>query len=93
MPFCTLLEWDHDFDLENYYAMVERSGSHAKLPEGCLGRVVGPVGSGARVIEIWSSAEDARRFGEASSPLLKEFAMPAPSRTAAFETSIYEVRK
>jgi hypothetical protein len=44
--------------------MVERSGGHAQLPEGCLSRIVGAVNGGARVIEVWRGSDDARLFSE-----------------------------
>jgi len=91
MPFCTQLEWDHDFPFDRYEAMVRR-GSHDSLPDGCLARVVGRKDSGAYVLEVWESPDDARRFGESSAPLLKEFRMPMPTRSAAFETVIFEAR-
>jgi hypothetical protein len=90
MPFCTLVEWDRDFDLGRLGAMVERSGGHDTLPEGCLLRVVGAVESGARVIEIWRSADDAKRFAEAQAPLLSELPMPPPDRVAGFQTTVYQ---
>ena len=91
MAFCTLLEWDDAFDMDNYNAMVERSGGHDQLPEGCLSRIVGAVNGGARVIEVWRGPDDARAFSEKHSHLLAEFRMPAPARAAAFEATIYEV--
>lgn len=89
MPFCTLVEWDRDFDLGGLEAMIERSGGHETLPAGCLIRIVGAAESGARVIEVWRSADDARRFAEAQAPLLSEFPMPPPDRVAGFETKVY----
>jgi hypothetical protein len=62
------------------------------LPEGCLSRIAGPAGAGAAIIEVWRSAEDARRFSEQNAHLLTEFAMPPPTRTAAFETAIFQSR-
>jgi hypothetical protein len=91
MAFCTLLEWDDASDMGNYEAMVERSGGHEQLPEGCLGRIVGAVDGGARFIEVWRGPDDARAFSERYSHLLAGFKMPAPTRASAFETTIYEV--
>jgi len=90
MGFCTLLEWDDAFDMDRYQAMVERSGGHEHLPEGCLSRIVGAVDAGARVIEVWRGPDDARLFSERYSHLLAEFKMPTPTRSSAFETTIYE---
>ena len=92
MAFCTLLQWDGDFDFGNLDAMLQRSGGHEALPEGCLSRIVGAVDGGACVVEVWESPDDARRFAERSAPLLSEFTMPPPSRTAAFATRLYQTR-
>jgi len=92
MPFCTLLEWDHDFDLAQYEAMNERAGGHDSLPDGCLCRVVGAVDTGARILEVWQSADDAKRFNDAHAHLVAEFQLPQPSRVSAFETSVYQAR-
>ena len=90
MAFCTLLEWDVDFPLDRYYEMVERTGSHGRLPDGCLCRIVGPVESGARVIEVWQSADAAATFNREEGHHVAEFALPAPSRVTAFETTTFE---
>lgn len=89
MPFCTLLEWDGDFDLSRYEAMNQRAGGHDLLPDGCLSRIVGQVETGARIIEVWESPDDARRFSEEHSHLITEFQLPPPDRAAAFETAVY----
>ena len=91
MAFCTHLEWDGPFPFDRYVAMVKRSG-HGNLPQGCLARVVGRKEKGAFVLEVWETSDDARRFGEGSAPLLREFDMPMPTRTAAFETVVFETR-
>jgi hypothetical protein len=91
MPFCTQLEWDSDFPFDRYEEMARR-GSHGSLPDGCLARVVGRKDTGAYILEVWESPDDARRFGEGSASLLKEFRMPMPTRSAAFETVIFEAR-
>jgi len=90
MAFCTLLEWDADFPLDSYYAMVEQTGSHGRLPDGCLCRIVGPVDSGARVIEVWRSADAAAKFNDEEGHLVGEFELPPPTRVLAFETSTFE---
>ena len=92
MAFCTQLEWDSGFPFERYEEMAGRAGSHDSLPKGCLVRVVGRKDSGAYILEVWESSDDAKRFGERSAALLKEFRMPMPSRSAAFETFIFETR-
>ena len=92
MPFCTLLEWDSGFDPERYQELNERAGTHKKLPEGCLARIVGLVQSGARVIEVWESEEHAERFSEQNTPLIREVNIPPPTGVAAFETMIFQAR-
>ena len=92
MPFCTLLEWDSAFPFDRYREMNDRAQGHAALPEGCLSRVVGRAGTGATIIEVWHSSDDARRFSEQHAHLLAEFAMPSPTRVAAFETTIFQAR-
>ena len=92
MAFCTQLEWDRGFPFDRYEEMVRRSGAHAHLPEGCLARLVGQKDGSAYVLEVWESPDDARRFGESSAPLLKEYAMPMPTRSVAYETVIFETR-
>jgi len=89
MPFCTLLEWDAAFDMARYDELNKRAGGHDKLPDGCLARIVGAVETGARVIEVWKSEEDARRFGEQNTPLIREVNMPPPTGVAAFETTVF----
>jgi hypothetical protein len=92
VPYCTLLEWEKDFDLDLYNQLNKRAGDHDTLPPGCLGRVVGAVGSGARIIEIWTSPEVARDFSLQNRPHIAELEIPAPDRTTAFETSIFMTR-
>jgi hypothetical protein len=92
MPFCTLLEWDSDFEFERYYQLNERAGTHDELPDGCLARIVGPVDTGARIIEVWESDEHARRFSEQNTPLIDELNIPPPTGVAAFETTIFKAR-
>ena len=90
MAFCTLLEWDSAFPFSRYQEMNDRTDSHAALPEGCLSRIVGRPDGGAAIIEVWRSADDARRFSEQNAHLLAEFGMPSPTRVAAFETTIFQ---
>jgi hypothetical protein len=90
MAFCTLLEFDGAFPFDRYQEMNNRAQSHAALPEGCLSRIVGHPDGGAAIIEVWRSADDARRFSEQNAHLLAEFGMPSPTRAAAFETTIFQ---
>jgi hypothetical protein len=85
-----LLEWESAFPFARYQQMNERTDSHAGLPEGCLSRIVGhPERDGAAIIEVWRSSADAQRFSGRNAHLLAEFGMPAPTRVAAFEASIF----
>ena len=90
MAFCTLLEWDGAFPFDRYQEMNNRAQSHAALPAGCLSRIVGRPDGGTAIIEVWRSADDARRFSEQNAHLLAEFGMPSPTRAAAFETTIFQ---
>ena len=67
-----------------------RGGHTNQLPEGCLARIVGSVDTGAAIVKVWRSGDDARRFSEQNAPLLEDFNMPPPERVAAFETTIFE---
>jgi hypothetical protein len=88
-----LLQWESDFPLERYREMTELADGHAgRLPDACLARIVGPVDTGAAIVEVWLSGDDARRFSEASAALLDEFKMPPPKQVAGFETSIFQTR-
>ena len=89
MTFCTLLEWQHEFDFDRYRQLNERAGPE-ELPDGCLTRVVGPLdGGGACVIEVWESAERAGRFAERTSPAIAELQVRPPDRVTAFAPTIY----
>ena len=92
MAFCTMLEFDRAFPFDRYQEMNDRAQGHAALPEGCLSRIVGRPDDGAAIIEVWRSADDARRFSEQNANLLAEFGMPSPTRAAAFETTIFQAR-
>jgi hypothetical protein len=90
MAFCTLLEWDEEFPFDRYQEMNTRAGVHDSLPDGCLVRVVGQVDGGARVVEVWASGDDAKRFSDENSHLISEFQLPPPSRVEAFETKVFQ---
>jgi hypothetical protein len=93
MPFCTIVEfeWTEGFGREQFARMIERAGPVDQLPAGCLSRTVGADDTGARVIEVWRSGEDARAFAERSAPDLAGLQLPAPSRVIGFETTAYVV--
>jgi hypothetical protein len=92
MAFCTLLEWDDDFPFDRYDQLNARAGDHDSLPDGCLARVVGADGAGARIIEVWRTDDDAKRFSDKNSQLIAELQIPPPSRVAAFEPNIFQAR-
>ena len=86
MAFCTTVEWTEDFPGERIAGTV---GAAEGLPDGCLVRIVGTVGTGARVIEVWESEDDAKRFAAQTAPLLASTPMPPPSRVEAFDTAVF----
>ncbi len=91
MPFCTIVEfeWDENFDHQQFAATV---GSAAdELPPGCISRISGIGASGAKMIEVWRSGDDARAFAEQSKPFLADAQLPAPVRVAGFEVTSYSV--
>lgn len=93
MPFCTLaeFEWDGSFGREQFTAAVGNADPGDELPAGCLSRITSVDDTGARVIEVWHSGDDARAFAEMSRPALAAAQMPAPARVVGFETTSYRV--
>ena len=93
MPFCTIVEFEFDeaFGREQFASMIERAGPVDELPAGCVSRIVGVDDTGARVIEVWGSGDDARAFAELSAPDLATIEMPPPARVTGFETTAYVV--
>lgn len=92
MAYCTVLEWDEGFPFARYAELNDRAGDHKQLPDGCLARIVGPMQTGAQIIEVWESNEHARRFSEKNTPLIAELQIPPPSRVAAFEATTFQAR-
>jgi hypothetical protein len=93
MPFCTLVEfeWDESFGREQFMAAIGQAGPADELPDGCLSRLTSIDDTGARVIEVWRSGDDARAFAQQSRPALAAAQMPAPARVAGFEATSYRV--
>ena len=93
MPFCTFVEfeWDESFGREQFTAAVGNADPGDELPEGCLSRITGIDDTGARVIEVWRSGDDARAFAGQTRPALAAAQMPAPARMAGFEITSYRV--
>jgi hypothetical protein len=92
MAFCTIVEWSTDVDLGRLTALGESDGTHTELPPGCLSRLVGALETGACVIEVWQSGEDARRLREESAPQASASALPPPSRVAGCEAQLFQSR-
>jgi len=93
MTYCTVVEfeWDEDFDYEGFRRTLGRLSEESPSPEGLLSRITGIDASGARVIEVWRSGDDAQEFAKQSAPLLATVPMPPPSRVTGFEVTSYEV--
>ena len=93
MPFCTLVEfeWNESFGREQFIVVAGGLSQDGELPEGCLSRVTSIDDTGARVIEVWRSGDDARAFAERSRPALAAAQLPAPARVVGFETTSYRV--
>jgi hypothetical protein len=93
MPYCTIVEfeWSEGLDRERFASMVGGAGAGETAPEGRLSKIAGIDDTGARVIEVWRSSDDARRFAEQSAPSVSAVQMPAPSRVFGFEVTSYVV--
>jgi hypothetical protein len=89
MAFCTIVEWDVDFD---FARLTDSAGADEELPGGCLSRLVGRLETGACVIEVWQTGEDAKRFSEESAPKVSASEMPPPSRVVGFEAAVFQTR-
>jgi hypothetical protein len=92
MPFCTIVEfeWDGPDARAAFERAMAVAAEHAPAAAGQLTKIVGLDEAGARVVELWSSHDDARRFAEASGPALAAVAMPPPVRVVGFEVTTYE---
>ncbi len=90
MAYCTIVEfeWDETFDRGHFSSLVAGEG---KPPPGRLSRIAGIDSTGARMIEVWRSSDDARAFAEKSGPALASAALPSPSRVVGFEVTTYVV--
>lgn len=93
MMYCTIVEfeWGEGLDRERFTGMLGQAGAGQAVPEGQLSRIAGMDDAGARVIEVWRSGEDARKFAEQSRPALAAAQMPMPSRVLGFEVTSYLV--
>ena len=68
-----------------------RRGWGTPPPDGRLSQIFGIDEKGARVIEVWRSADDAQAFAEKSRPFLEAAKLPAPSRVVGFDVTSYIV--
>ena len=93
MAYCTIVEfeWSQSLDREQFAGMLASAGAGHGVPEGRLSHIAGIDEAGARVIEVWRSGDDARRFAAQSAPSLASAQMPAPSRVFGFEVTSYVV--
>jgi hypothetical protein len=64
MPFCTIveIEWGENLDRERFERMA--GGTNDSAPDGRLARITGIDVTGARVVEVWRSGDDASAFAE-----------------------------
>ncbi len=90
MAFCTIVEWDSHVDFGPLEAASAESRGRAALPAGCLSRIHGQSQTGTFAIEVWQTADDAKRFSERSATQIGARGIPSPSRIAAFEASFFE---
>jgi hypothetical protein len=93
MPYCTIVEfeWDETSDRERFADLVAKAGEAAPPPEGRMSHITGIDDTGARMIEVWRSGDDARAHAERSAPFIGEAKLPAPSRVFGFEVTSYVV--
>jgi hypothetical protein len=87
MPYCTIVEfeWDENLGRERFESVTGGSGDSAVA--GRLARIIGIDETGARVVEVWRSGNDARAFAEQTVAATGQ--MPAPARVVGFEVTSY----
>lgn len=78
-------------DYQGFRRTLGRLSEESPSPEGLLSRITSIDASGARVIEVWRSGDDAQAFAKQSAPLLATVPMLPPSRVTGFEVTSYEV--
>lgn len=93
MPYCTIVEfeWSADCSRQDVEALVFKSGPSSEEVVGRMSRIGGIDDSGAWMIEVWRSPEDAQAFAEKSSSQLGGTRFPMPARIVSFETSILDI--
>src|SRR5437899_7136655 len=82
-----------DFDREGFTHAISGADGATPPPDGRLSQISGIDEKGARVIEVWRSADDARAFAEKSRPFLEAARLPPPSRVLGFEVTSYVVSR
>ena len=87
MPFCTIVEfeWDQNLERERFESLT--GGADDSPPDGRLARITGIDDNGARVVEVWRSGDDARAFAEQSVAVTRQ--MPTPARVLGFEVTSF----
>lgn len=90
MAYCTIVEfeWDETFDHSGFSSLI---AEEQNPPPGRISRIAGIGSTGARMIEVWRSSDDARAFAEQSGPALADAALPSPSRVTGFDVTTYTV--
>jgi hypothetical protein len=91
MAFCTIVEfeWNENLGRERFERLTAGSDAGNLGPDGRLARITGIDDSGARVVEVWRSAADAKAFAAASAAVTSQ--MPAPTRVVGFEVTSYRL--
>jgi hypothetical protein len=93
MPYCTIVEFDwagHE-DRQGFELAAGQLDTDGALPPGCISRIASVDEQGARVIEVWESGGDARKFAESAAPSLAAASMPEPSRVSGFDVTSYRM--
>jgi hypothetical protein len=93
MAYCTIVEfeWNDSLGRDRFASIIDSAGMGQNVPEGRLSQITGIDDQGARMIAVWRSGQDARRFAEQSAPALIAIQMPPPSRVLGFEVTSYIV--
>jgi hypothetical protein len=87
MAFCTVVEWDQDLG-----EVLRTMPGNDTQAAGCLVRLVGSSDKGTYVLELWNTADDARRFAERTAPAGAQSSLPPPTRVDGFEPFVALIR-
>jgi hypothetical protein len=93
VTYCTIVEfeWDDSFDHQQFASSMAANQAAAGRPNGRLSHIASIDDKGARMIEVWESANDARAFAEQSASQVTAMALPPPTRVSGFEVTSYDV--